>query len=89
MSKLRDQKLMQDFDALIALNVRSPLFLTQLAHKALIEQKGCIVNVASIGSLVAAPMMLPYAMGKAALTSMTKSLAVDLGRKGVRVNEVK
>lgn len=88
-TKLSDPELIEHFDAIFQLNVRTPLIFTKLASKYLIESKGCIVNVSSVSAVKAAPMMLPYAMSKAAVTMMTKNCAIDLGRRGVRVNEVK
>ncbi|KAI1280463.1 Glucose 1-dehydrogenase [Halotydeus destructor] len=88
LTKLRDDDLMKKFDSLMQLNVRAPLYLTKLLSKSLIETQGCIVNVSSIAAYKASPFMLPYALTKGAVTSMTKNLAIDLGRKGVRVNEV-
>lgn len=89
LTKLRDSKLLDDLDAFYKVNMRANLHVTQLARPMLVETKGCIVNIASIASHRAAPQMLPYAMSKGAISSMTRSLAADLGRKGVRVNEIK
>lgn len=52
------------------------------------EIKGVIVNVASIAGLRAAPLQGIYGMTKAAVISMTKTLAVELGSLGIRVNAV-
>ncbi|HMJ10974.1 MAG TPA: glucose 1-dehydrogenase [Polyangiaceae bacterium] len=49
---------------------------------------GSIVNIASVAGLRAAPMQGVYGMTKAAMISMTQSLAVELGQLGVRVNAV-
>ena len=49
-------------------------------------QKGSIVNVSSILGLRAAPFQATYGMTKAALVSMTRTLAMELGSAGVRVN---
>ncbi|MBK8218176.1 MAG: glucose 1-dehydrogenase [Myxococcales bacterium] len=50
--------------------------------------KGSIVSVASVAGLEAAPMMGAYGMTKAAVLSMTKTLAVELGGQGIRVNAI-
>lgn len=50
--------------------------------------KGSIVSVASVAGLEAAPMMGAYGMTKAAVLSMTKTLAVELGAQGIRVNAI-
>ncbi len=49
---------------------------------------GAIVSVASVAGLEAAPMMGAYGMTKAAVLSMTKTLAYELGGSGIRVNAV-
>jgi NAD(P)-dependent dehydrogenase (short-subunit alcohol dehydrogenase family) len=51
---------------------------------------GSIVNMSSIAGLVGAPLMPGYAASKGALRLLTKSLAVDFGRRGfaIRVNSV-
>jgi NAD(P)-dependent dehydrogenase (short-subunit alcohol dehydrogenase family) len=57
------------------------------ALPALIERGGgSIVVVASIAGLVAGPEMAAYTTAKAALLGLTRSLAVDYGPRGVRVN---
>jgi NAD(P)-dependent dehydrogenase (short-subunit alcohol dehydrogenase family) len=52
------------------------------------QGKGSIVNIASVAGLRAAPMQGVYGMTKAAMISMTQTLAVELGQLGVRVNAV-
>jgi NAD(P)-dependent dehydrogenase (short-subunit alcohol dehydrogenase family) len=50
------------------------------------EAPASIINVASVAGLVASPMQGVYSMTKAAVISMTKTLAVELARSQVRVN---
>jgi NAD(P)-dependent dehydrogenase (short-subunit alcohol dehydrogenase family) len=50
--------------------------------------KGSIVNVASMVALAGAPLQGVYAMTKAAVVSMTKTLATELGPSGIRVNAI-
>jgi len=52
------------------------------------EAKGSIVNVASIAGLQAAPLQGVYGCTKAAVISMTKTLAYELGANGIRVNAI-
>jgi NAD(P)-dependent dehydrogenase (short-subunit alcohol dehydrogenase family) len=49
---------------------------------------GSIVNIASVAGLVASPMQGIYSMTKAAVISMTKTLALELGPSRVRVNAI-
>jgi NAD(P)-dependent dehydrogenase (short-subunit alcohol dehydrogenase family) len=50
--------------------------------------KGSVINVASIAGLRAAPLQAVYGMTKAAVISMTQSLAQELGGVGIRVNAI-
>jgi NAD(P)-dependent dehydrogenase (short-subunit alcohol dehydrogenase family) len=49
---------------------------------------GSIINIASLTSFVALYEVAPYAASKAAVVSLTKSLAIEWGKKGVRVNAI-
>src|SRR5437764_6041777 len=49
---------------------------------------GTIVNVSSVNSFLADPAVIDYCAAKAALANFTKSLALEVGSKGVRVNAV-
>lgn len=49
---------------------------------------GTIVNVSSVNSFLADPAVIDYCAAKAALANFTKSLALEVGKKGVRVNAV-
>ena len=79
-----------DFDEVFALNVKAPFFLSQaFARHAVAENKsGDIVNVSSQAALVALPSEPVYCMAKAALSHMTRCLAVEWGTYGIRVNAV-
>ena len=76
----------EEFAAIYELNVYAPLFWTQLAWQAFMEQHGGVVlNVASLGALTLYPDMGAYNSSKAALVHLTRALAAELG-PGVRVN---
>ena len=79
-----------DFDTVIDLNLRSSFFLSQHFAKRLIEIgiSGSIVNVSSQAGLVALPGEPLYSMAKAALSHMTRCLAIEWGEKNIRVNAV-
>ena len=49
---------------------------------------GSIINTASAGMDVAAPGYGLYSMAKAAITQLTRNLAVEVGREGIRVNVI-
>ena len=77
----------EDFDATFAVNVRGPLFLTQalLPHLA---DGASIVNVSSSLSRHVSPATSVYAASKKALEALTRSLAVELGPRGIRINSI-
>ncbi len=79
----------EDWDRLQAVNVRAPVLLAQAAATHLAAQAGgSIVNIASIQAHVTAPGGLAYASSKAALLAVTRTLAVELGPLGIRVNAI-
>lgn len=77
------------WDAVQGVHVRAAVFLVQAMAEELGKSPGAAVAlIGSIGSFVAWPPMAPYATAKAALLGLTRSLALSLGPKGVRVNVV-
>lgn len=78
----------EDFDTMMATNVRGTLMLTQLAIPHLIATKGNIINVSSAASLRPFGNLLGYCMSKAALDQFTRCMALELAEKGVRVNSI-
>jgi NAD(P)-dependent dehydrogenase (short-subunit alcohol dehydrogenase family) len=69
------------------LNVDSIVHACQAIGPHMVERgSGSIINVASVAALVATPELAPYGASKAAVLSLTKTLAVEWGGRGVRVN---
>ena len=78
----------EDWDRILAVNLKGPFQMTRAAREALATgEGGVIVNVASIAGIVGAGSSIPYCASKAALIVMTKSLARTLG-PAIRVNAV-
>ncbi|MCI0492183.1 MAG: SDR family oxidoreductase [Planctomycetes bacterium] len=76
-----------DWDHTLTVNLKGPLLLSQRFGQRMIEGGGgTIVNIASAAGLQAAPRMGAYSVSKAALIMLTKVLAREWGRFGVRVN---
>ena len=69
-------------------NVFGMVAITQAALPKLIESKGTIVNVSSTSARKPTPNQSIYAATKAAVESLTRSWAVELGPSGVRVNAI-
>jgi NAD(P)-dependent dehydrogenase (short-subunit alcohol dehydrogenase family) len=76
-------------DELLALNVRAPLLLIATLIPSMIEQGGAsIINLSSISALLGTPRRAAYAASKGAMDAATRSLAIELGPSGIRVNSV-
>jgi 3-oxoacyl-[acyl-carrier protein] reductase len=76
-----------DFDRLIAINIKAPFFLVQ-RFLADFPGGGRVVNLSSQLSQIAFPEQIVYSATKAAINSLTKSLAKELGPRGITVNAV-
>lgn len=78
------------YDKTFAVNTRGYFELARHAAKRMIDGKrpGSIINVASVAALRGAPLQGVYAMTKAAVVSMTQTLAVELAVSGIRVNAI-
>jgi NAD(P)-dependent dehydrogenase (short-subunit alcohol dehydrogenase family) len=78
-----------DFDLTIDVNVKGVFFASQAAGRQMIRQGfGRIVNLSSQAGFVALPTESIYCLSKAAVSHMTKCLAVEWGRHGITVNAV-
>lgn len=75
------------FDRTMDVNARGAFFLVQAAA-ALMPPGSSVVFCTSVANETAMPMMAAYGASKAALKSLTRSLAVSLAPKGIRVNAV-
>ncbi|GJQ81179.1 hypothetical protein Trydic_g23350 [Trypoxylus dichotomus] len=76
------------FDKIFNTNIRSAYLLSNLALPYLIKSKGNIVNISSVVSLRTFKNLSAYSMSKAALDHFTRSAALELAPKQVRVNSV-
>jgi NAD(P)-dependent dehydrogenase (short-subunit alcohol dehydrogenase family) len=78
-----------DVDQLFAVNVRAPLLASAAALGTMSATgSGSIVNISSISGRRGAPWRSVYAATKAALDGMTRSMAMEFGPAGIRVNSV-
>ncbi len=77
-----------EWDLMFDVNTRSMLLTTQVAAKAMIAagHGGTIVNMASMGGKVGSPLQAHYAASKAAVISLTRVSAMELGAHGITVN---
>ncbi len=75
------------WDKVFDTNLRGPFLLTrEVARDMLTRGAGSIINIASVGGLDPTPNIGAYCVSKAALISLTKAFARELGPNGIRVN---
>jgi len=79
-----------DYDAVMDLNVRSSFFVAQFVATTLISARrpGSIINMSSQMGHVGAPMRTVYCSSKHAIQGLTKAMAVELGSHDIRVNAI-
>lgn len=78
------------FDTIFGTNARAPFFVAQAVAKRLVaqEQEGSIINIASLITLRVINNIGVYAMSKAAVDQMTRAMAREWARHGIRVNSI-
>ena len=75
------------WEKVMRLNVDSIVHLSQVVGAHMLERgSGSVINVASVAGLTGTPALAPYGASKAAVVSLTKTLALEWGPQGVRVN---
>ena len=78
-----------DFDRVMKLNVLAILLVCKQAIPLMIEGGGgAIINIASLTALRVRPDMPLYAASKGAVTALTRSLAIDFAKDGIRANAI-
>lgn len=78
-----------DFDAVLAVDLRAPMLLTQLVFKKMLKQRaGVVINLASVVGLHGNAGQANYAAAKAGLVGFTKTLAREGAARGVRANAI-
>jgi NAD(P)-dependent dehydrogenase (short-subunit alcohol dehydrogenase family) len=78
----------EQWDHVLAVNLTGVFYVTRAALPALLERKGRIVMAASTSSLSGHPWMLAYSASKGGVMAMTRTLAMEYARRGLRVNAV-
>ena len=80
----------EQISKMIDTNLKAIMMITKAALKPMILQKeGSIVNVSSITSQKGGRGIVAYATAKAGLDAFTRSLAIEVGRKNIRINGVR
>ena len=79
-----------DFDAVLDLNLRAAFFVAQAVTDKMLAAKmpGAVINISSQMGHVGGPLRTVYCSSKWAIEGLTKSLAMELGPHGIRVNSI-
>lgn len=79
----------KDFDETLAVNLKGTFFVTQAVGRVMqAQQYGRIINIGSQAGFVALPTESVYCMSKAAISHLTKCLALEWAQYGINVNAV-
>ena len=78
----------EEWDAVMASNIRSVFLSVREAFELLRAAKGSVINVSSVHAMATSKNIAAYAASKGALLAFTRSLALEFGEHGIRVNAV-
>ncbi|WP_297026989.1 SDR family NAD(P)-dependent oxidoreductase [Thermoplasma sp.] len=78
-----------DFDSVYNVNFKGSWFMAKYVIPHMIEKgSGNIVNIASLGGIMPIATGMPYSVSKASLIMLTKMIALEYGKKGIRSNAI-
>ena len=77
-----------EWDLIYNINVRTIFLFVKYGLELLKNTKGNIVNIGSVHSVVTSDEIAGYASSKSAITGLTRNLAIELGKFGIRVNNI-
>jgi glucose 1-dehydrogenase len=78
----------EEWDSVLASNLRAAFLSAQLAYPLLKKQGGAIVNVSSVHAVATSANIGAYAASKGGLLALTRAMAIEFAADGVRVNAI-
>ena len=79
----------EDWNKVLDVNLRGTFICSREAAKHMLKVgKGCIINISSVHQVIPKPLFVHYAASKGGLEMLTKTMALELARRGIRVNAV-
>jgi meso-butanediol dehydrogenase/(S,S)-butanediol dehydrogenase/diacetyl reductase len=84
--RLDHEQTLEDWDAILGVNLTGTWLVTQAALPALLASRGAVVNTASTAATDGTPYSSAYAASKGGVVALTRSLAVTHAKAGLRVN---
>lgn len=85
-----DELTLEDFDKVLNVNLRGAFVASQSAikHFLAVQKPGVIINISSVHQIIPKPRFLSYAISKGGMANLTRTLALEYARRGIRVNAV-
>ena len=84
--QISSEESIEEWDRIVRVNLTGTFLMCREALPSIIENKGAIVNVASLAGLMAHPYAAAYCASKGGVVMLTKTLALEHATQGVRVN---
>lgn len=79
----------EEWDEVIDVNLKGMFLCLQQASTVMLKQRnGSIINISSISGITGNPGQINYSAAKAGVIGMTKTLAKEIGKRGIRVNAI-
>lgn len=83
-----EEQPVEEFRRILEVNLVGAFAMSRACLPHLLETKGCIVNISSSAGIFGQPYNAAYCASKGGISLMTRSMAVEFNRRGVRVNAV-